>query len=112
VHGRCARDGLSKSLRGGPPPFATRASPFAKTTQGKQKAVPTLRQRAGWKLALPRSSGGVCDLILRFGHAGAGSFDYGGETAGEFADAIRFVEEHGFARDELFADTESGNSGE
>src|SRR5277367_6188189 len=52
------------------------------------------------------------DLRLRFSHARAGAADDAGETANQFTDAIGFVEEDGFARDEFLADAESRGTGE
>jgi hypothetical protein len=49
--------------------------------------------------ARPTRLVGIGDLELGFGNAGAGTADDGGEPASEFADAIRFVQEHGFAWD-------------
>lgn len=49
-------------------------------------------------------------LGLGFGEAGAGSAHDTGEAASQFADAVGFMEQHGFAGDEFFADTKCGGS--
>ena len=49
---------------------------------------------------------------MGFGQTGARSPHDAGEAAREFADAIRLVEQHGFAGDKFFADAKSRGTGE